>query len=719
MKKVTVFLISIMIVLSWGNDRPKSYAELTDQSSINKLFSLSLVELMNQKVFGATLTSFTHGETPSAVTLITSDQIARSGARSLDELLDIYVPGLQLMEKSNGTMIGLRGIISDRNNKLLMVVNGKPMTIKTREGGASSERYFSMLGDIHTITVIRNPGSAVYGPGAIAGIVSIQTKSGKTHEGLEVSASTGLVEEYINLQLHYGTTFNNDLSLYTYYGIDSYDGAQSDDAPIKFSHSFTTKDSQSVTAGEAVPFEVTPWNESYFKKYRHKAHIQLESDNFKLWGRYTLGASSKLKDAAFFKWSDSTKNLQGWGLLYQQFTLNGSVTQKINNALTLDATLGSQLTHNQWIKDGINFGEYEHYGSTKLTYTPNASHTAVVGLEGIYDLFGRKSPYSRTDSSKVDDQVDKNSEWETSHFALFGEHQWKINESLITLIGGRLDKHTYTDIMASPRASLIFSPTQSDIIKVMVLRSVRKPDDVDIYIADEKDENNKQMEVLKSYEVRYEKQLTESNRLLGSVYYNDLSIVAWSWEDNYSKVVGDMKLLGVDAEWEYQGKLGRLSLSHNYTTLIDYDSKHSAGNNNFTSKAYGYGHDLANWSTHSSKLSFTYMVNKELSITSSLRAYWWLPGGQDNADYNMAENEPPNVFGPQYDPGETRAFEESIYFNLGAQYVLWDNYTFRITGHNLLGFVDEDYNKRNYFQTTSMYRILPPSFSATVTATVF
>jgi hypothetical protein len=59
------------------------------------------------------------------------------------------------MKKSQGNMMGIRGILSDRNNKMLMLVNGRNMNIKARDGGALSERHLSMLGDIRRISVVQ------------------------------------------------------------------------------------------------------------------------------------------------------------------------------------------------------------------------------------------------------------------------------------------------------------------------------------------------------------------------------------------------------------------------------------------------------------------------------------------------------------------------------------------------------------------------------------
>lgn len=151
---------------------------LASPEDINKPNLLSLKSLFDLEITSATLNKTTHKETPAPVTIIEEEQISSSGARNLDELLDIFVPGFQYMPKGEAAQIGIRGTISDRNNKILMVINRRLVNIKGKAGGAIPERFMSMLGDIKQVTVIRNPGSAVYGPGAIAGIIHIETKTG-------------------------------------------------------------------------------------------------------------------------------------------------------------------------------------------------------------------------------------------------------------------------------------------------------------------------------------------------------------------------------------------------------------------------------------------------------------------------------------------------------------------------------------------------------------
>ena len=51
-----------------------------------------------------------------------------------------------------------------------------------------------------------------------------------------------------------------------------------------------------------------------------------------------------------------------------------------------------------------------------------------------------------------------------------------------------------------------------------------------------------------------------------------------------------------------------------------------------------------------------------------------------------------------------RAFDESVFLNLGLEYRPTDKMTARLDFYNILGWADKDYNKRNYVLRLSEYR---------------
>jgi outer membrane receptor for ferrienterochelin and colicin len=97
-------------------------------------FDMSLSELSKVAVVSpATLTTIEDGSIPPSVTVITEKQINTSGARTVDELLERYVPGLQVSSQDFGTNnLSNRGILG--NEHFLLLVNGKTMNDRSQSG---------------------------------------------------------------------------------------------------------------------------------------------------------------------------------------------------------------------------------------------------------------------------------------------------------------------------------------------------------------------------------------------------------------------------------------------------------------------------------------------------------------------------------------------------------------------------------------------------------
>ncbi|HXE43407.1 MAG TPA: TonB-dependent receptor plug domain-containing protein, partial [Candidatus Baltobacteraceae bacterium] len=155
------------------------------------LSQMSIEELMNVQVNVGTLGGSQFRKVPAAVTTISSEDIRDSGARNLDELLEIYVPDLLYLRHNwEEDHIGFRGIVGDEDNKFLLLVNGMVMN-NFVHAGAISERDLGMLGDIQEVQVVRGPGSAVYGAGALIGVIDIKTFDGTTFHGTEATVRAG------------------------------------------------------------------------------------------------------------------------------------------------------------------------------------------------------------------------------------------------------------------------------------------------------------------------------------------------------------------------------------------------------------------------------------------------------------------------------------------------------------------------------------------------
>ncbi|MEQ6341956.1 MAG: TonB-dependent receptor [Gammaproteobacteria bacterium] len=128
---------------------------------------------------------------PSIATVITAADIRSMGAVDLDQVL-AAVPGLHVSYSPLGynSIYVMRGIVSDTNPQVLVLINGIPVT--NLFAGDRGQGWGGMaINGIARIEVIRGPGSALYGADAFAGTINIVTKTAEDIRGTEAGARAG------------------------------------------------------------------------------------------------------------------------------------------------------------------------------------------------------------------------------------------------------------------------------------------------------------------------------------------------------------------------------------------------------------------------------------------------------------------------------------------------------------------------------------------------
>ena len=139
------------------------------------LFSLSLEELLNIRV--ASYIEPNPHKQPASIYIVNSDQLRLSGARLLTHALSLLVPGYFFVDDQDDMIAGFRGLASDNNAKVMVLVNGINMNIDWF-WGANDALINSINFDwIEHVEVIRGPGSVTLGQGALLGVINIVTKA--------------------------------------------------------------------------------------------------------------------------------------------------------------------------------------------------------------------------------------------------------------------------------------------------------------------------------------------------------------------------------------------------------------------------------------------------------------------------------------------------------------------------------------------------------------
>jgi iron complex outermembrane recepter protein len=148
--------------------------------------------------------------TPAAVFVITQEDIRRSGATNIPDLLRM-VPGLDVAQiNANTWAISARGFNLQFANKLLVLVDGRAVYTPLF-GGVYWDTVDVPLEDIEQIEVIRGPGGTLWGANAVNGVINIITKSAAETQGGLITAGGGTQAEGFGT-VRYGGKIKEDSS---------------------------------------------------------------------------------------------------------------------------------------------------------------------------------------------------------------------------------------------------------------------------------------------------------------------------------------------------------------------------------------------------------------------------------------------------------------------------------------------------------------------------
>src|SRR5512134_565912 len=156
---------------------------------------------------------------PASVTVLTAEDIQKSAARTLPELLSEQV-GVTMKDfygnNAASTAVDLRGFGATATQNTLVLVDGRRVT----DVDLSGVQWAAIpLAAVERIEILRGTGAVLYGDGATTGVVNIVTRSplkqGHRAEALGRVGSHGTAEGQLYGNLA-GEVFGINASLYSY-----------------------------------------------------------------------------------------------------------------------------------------------------------------------------------------------------------------------------------------------------------------------------------------------------------------------------------------------------------------------------------------------------------------------------------------------------------------------------------------------------------------------
>lgn len=211
------------VVLGLTTAFAQAPAAAPSPQSLNKL---SIEELMDVEVTSVSRRPEKLSETAAAVQVITSEDIRRSGATSLPEVLRLASNLHVAQVDSSQWAISARGFNNTLANKMLVLIDGRSVYTPLH-AGVFWNLQDTLLEDIDRIEVISGSGATLWGANAVNGIISITTKHARDTQGFLIETGGGSQpRSFLNLRYGgqvgskahyrlYGKVFSRDRTVFS------------------------------------------------------------------------------------------------------------------------------------------------------------------------------------------------------------------------------------------------------------------------------------------------------------------------------------------------------------------------------------------------------------------------------------------------------------------------------------------------------------------------
>lgn len=430
-------------------------------------------------------------KSPASVSVISSEDIEKSPAKNVDDLLKSAM-GVQ-MKRVTGFGEGIPSDIIIRGvpgalaaSRTLILIDGVP----TNAGGTP---FFIInevsLSAIERVEIVRGPYSSLYGSNAFGGVINIITKSGEGRPSLYSTFETtwpfSVAYKYIN-RID-GEIINDavrDGSRDAYYGVNG-----------TFDGSFK-KLSYLIDGGYRTVGNYT-MNDSAFEKGPNGiVRKRIDNNDYrdaKVFGKINVEFTDKISASLQARFFDSELGFaQTKGILPdsldiimagQKIVVGPKVDWRINDAVDISFSgYFQRLIGEYWNEEPaepVNLPSYWKSIADETQFNIINSvklgelQTITSGFSFVYNKFsfGNKENYLTGEVLEGSKSVDQNA----NNVALYVQDEIKYKEELLVVPGVRLDYHSEFGLSLSPKLSALYAFNDLFRIRGSLGRAFRAP----------------------------------------------------------------------------------------------------------------------------------------------------------------------------------------------------------------------------------------------------
>jgi len=206
-------VLALVIALSWS-----ASAAAKEAATPFDLSELSIDDLAKVDITSVSKRVEPLSDAAASIFVITRDDIVRSGAVTIPEMLRMAPNLLVSQETANSYNITARGFSGNAAaqnfpNKLLVLIDGRSV-YSPLYSGVYWDTQFVLPEDIERIEVISGPGATLWGANAFNGVVNIITRASSDTHGGVIDVSGGNLGE--NASVQYGGQAAPDLGYRVY-----------------------------------------------------------------------------------------------------------------------------------------------------------------------------------------------------------------------------------------------------------------------------------------------------------------------------------------------------------------------------------------------------------------------------------------------------------------------------------------------------------------------
>lgn len=407
------------------------------ETDLNDATELDMADLLKMKVTSVSKKAQALSDAPSAIFVISNEDIRRSGVTSVPEALRM-APGVDVARISSSRWaVTTRGFNGGFANKLLVLIDGRSVYTPIFSG-VYWDAQDVMLEDVDRIEVIRGPSATLWGANAVNGVINIITKHTENTQGGLLTAGGGNLERGFG-SLRYGKRLSDDT-----YGRVYVKGFER--AEFTGLNGLAAEDSWSRQQGG---FRMD-------SRLSGQDELTLQGDLY----RNQLNQSFLLPSFVppFLKKADTHAKVAGWNLTSRYKHIISS-TSEYSLQFYYDHTERDEITKDQ-VLDTLDI-DFQH----NFQIFSKQNFIWGLGYRSYLDNLGTTTYFS-VDPRKRNIQL----------FSAFTQDEiMLIDDKLWLTIGSKFEHNDFTGFEGQPTAKLMWAPSPRHRVWGSVSRAVRTP----------------------------------------------------------------------------------------------------------------------------------------------------------------------------------------------------------------------------------------------------